>query len=100
MIKVIVKNNEITIKGHALYNNFGQDIVCASASSIIITSINAALRIDKDSLFYEEKKGYVRIIVKSEEQVIKSIMENMIAMLSELEETYKKNVKIVKEEQV
>ena len=47
MIKVNIKNNIIIITGHAGYDDFGKDIVCASVSSIVITSINLCLRFNK-----------------------------------------------------
>ena len=61
MIKISIKNKKIIIKGHANYDEYGKDIVCASCSSIVITSINAALRIDSKSLSYEEAKDKLTI---------------------------------------
>ena len=48
MIKVkLEKHNnnleKIIIKGHALYDDFGKDIVCAAFSATVITSVNACL---------------------------------------------------------
>ena len=48
MIKVKVekdkaKYKKITITGHALYDDYGKDIVCASVSSIVITTVNGIL---------------------------------------------------------
>ena len=40
MIKVIKENNMIMISGHANHNEYGKDIVCASVSSIIYTTLN------------------------------------------------------------
>ena len=85
MIKISIRNNIITIAGHALYDDYGKDIVCASASSIVITSINLCLRFDKDSIKYKKETDKLTI-------------ENMIMMLEELASTYKKNIKIIKEE--
>lgn len=84
--------------GHADFDLYGKDIVCASASSIVITSINACLKIDKDSLTYKEEKDKLTILVTSDNQNILLIIENMIAMLEELALTYKKNIKIIKED--
>ena len=39
MIKVLIKENSIRIKGHANYSEFGKDIVCASVSSVIYTTV-------------------------------------------------------------
>ena len=94
MIKVLVNNNKIVINGHAGYADYGKDIVCASCSSIVITSINAALRIDSKSLNYEEEKDKLTINILSDNKYILLIIENMIAMLKELALTYKKNIKI------
>ena len=54
MIKVNIKEDEITIKGHSGYSEEGSDIVCASVSSISITTVNALLSIDEDCITYEE----------------------------------------------
>ena len=98
MIKVKKSNNQITVTGHANYAEYGKDIVCASASSIIITSINAALRIENSSLSYLEKKDKLTINILSDNKYVLLIIENMFAMLQELAITYKNNIKIEKEE--
>ena len=98
MINVNVKKNRIVITGHANFADYGRDIVCASASSIVITSINACLRFNKNSLVYEEDTDKLIIDIKDTSKSIKLIIDNMIFMLEELAQTYKKNIKIVKEE--
>ena len=98
MIKVKINKDNIVITGHANYEEYGKDIVCASVSSIVITSINACLRIDSDSLNYKEEKDKLTINITSDNKYVLLIIENMIAMLEELTLTYKKNIKIIKEE--
>ena len=98
MIKVNISDKKIVITGHALYDEYGNDIVCASVSSIVITSINAALRIETNSLKYKEEKDKLTIEILSTNKNVLLVIENMIAMLSELALTYKKNIKLVKEE--
>lgn len=98
MIKVKRNLNKIVITGHAGFADYGRDIVCASASSIVITSINAALRIDKNSLSYKEEKDKLTIEVLSDNEIVQKIIENMLAMLEELADTYQKNIQIIKEE--
>ena len=97
MIRVVVKSKHIVITGHADYADKGQDIVCASVSSIVTTSINAALRIDADYLIYEYKKDKLDILIKKDNNDAYLVMENMIVMLEELSQTYKKNIKVSKE---
>jgi len=98
MIKIQIKNNLIIITGHANYDDYGKDIVCASVSSIVITSINAALKIDNCSVIYKEETDKLTIEVVKSNEYINIIIQNMIDMLNELALTYKKNIKIIKEE--
>ncbi len=100
MIKVYVKKNNIVITGHAEFNDYGKDIVCSSASSIVITSINACLNIDAKSIVYKNELDKLTIDIKSDNSVILKILDNMLNMLSELANDYPKNVKIIKEEKL
>lgn len=100
MIKVYVSKNNIVITGHAEFNDYGKDIVCASASSIVITSINACLNIDAKSVVYKNELDKLTIDIKSDNNVILKILDNMLNMLSELANDYPKNVKIIKEEKL
>ena len=100
MIKVNVSKglNKIIIKGHAGYAEYGKDIVCASVSSIVTTTINACLNFDSNSINYQEKEGLIILdILKGDETTIK-LIKNMINMLTELAEDYKKNITIIKED--
>lgn len=94
MIKVNIKEDEITIKGHSGYSEEGSDIVCASVSSISITTVNALLSIDEDCIIYEEADGYLNIKIKKHSEVIDKLINNMINLLTELEKQYKKNIEI------
>lgn len=101
MIKVkLTKKGDIikhiTVNGHALYADFGKDIVCAAVSSTIITSVNASLLIDENSLSYEDKNGLDINILKDDEVTTK-IINNMISNLLELEKAYPKNIQIKEE---
>lgn len=94
------KNNNIIkhiiIKGHALYDDFGKDIVCAAVSSTVITSINASLLIDENSLSYEEGNG-LEINILKDDDVTTKIIYNMISNLKQLEVAYPKNIQIKEE---
>ncbi len=94
MIKVDINKDKIIIAGHAGYDEYGKDIVCASASSIVITSINAALKISKEFLEYKEEKDKLTIKIIGDNKYCLLIIENMIEMLKELALTYKENIEI------
>ena len=99
MIKINVnKENEnyksIRIKGHAGYAENGYDIVCASVSSIAITTINAIISIDKDSIVYSEEDGLIEIGILKSSDIVNKLLDNMINMLNELKDQYKKYIEI------
>ena len=94
MIKINLKEDEITIKGHSGYAEEGSDIVCASVSSIAITTVNSLLRIDEDCIEYVEKDGYLNIKIKKHNEIIDKLIDNMIDLLKELQKEYKKYIEI------
>ncbi len=101
MIKVLIKKKSdlyesINISGHANFDNFGKDIVCAAVSSIVITSVNAIIRLDSDSINYDESNG-IYISILKHNKITDTLIYNMVNLLKELEKQYKKNI-IVSEE--
>ncbi len=98
MIKVSYNASSVTVKGHAYYADMGKDIVCASASSIVITSLNAILSIDNKALDVTEEKGYIKATLKSKDENILKVFNNMINMLKELSSNYPKNITVRNEE--
>ena len=101
MIKIkLEKNNDkiknIIIKGHALYDDYGKDIVCAGVSSCIITSVNASLLIDENSLSYDDKEG-LNIKVLKDDVVTEKIITNMVSNLYELMRMHPENIQIKEE---
>ena len=85
MIKVnVVKENsnykKISILGHAMYDDYGKDIVCSAVSSIVTTTVNGLLSLDRESITYMVSK--------------KGMTINMINLLKELEKNYKENIEV------
>ena len=99
MIKIKVnKDNEnyksISIKGHAGYAEEGFDIVCASVSSIAITTVNAIINIDENAISYSEEDGLIEMNILKSNEIITKLLDNMVNMLEELKEQYKKYIEI------
>ena len=99
MIKITVNysNNlvsEIVIEGHSNYEVSGKDIVCASVSSIAITTINAIIRLDDKALTYQEKDGYLNLKILKHSNYIDTLILNMLDLFKDLEKQYKKYIKI------
>lgn len=99
MIKVNIKPTVIEVKGHADYNESGKDIVCASVSSIIITTINGLVNLNQTGFEYEENEGYVKIMITKDTKEINALISNMISLLKDLEKQYSKYIKIYEEVQ-
>lgn len=87
---------KIIIDGHAGYDIRGKDIVCASVSSIVTTSVNMLIRLDEKAISYDVTDGHLEIQIFKHTELIDMIIENMVSLFQELEEQYKKYIKIVK----
>ncbi len=98
MIKIKIQKEEITITGHANFADYGQDIVCASVSSIVTTTINAILSFDEKALVYEENKDKLNLEKLKKDNITETLLKNMIRLLKELAQSYPQNIKIIEEE--
>ena len=99
MIKVKVQKEQnnykkIDVTGHALYDDFGKDIVCAAASSIVTTSVNGILSLKEDSLTYEYMEDSLVIDNISNDETTQKLIGNMVSLLRELQENYPKNINV------
>ena len=54
MIKIEVTHDDITVLGHAMYDDYGKDIVCAAVSSVITTSVEIAAAFNIESIDLSE----------------------------------------------
>ena len=95
MIKVLKNKENISITGHAMYDDYGKDIVCAGVSTILTTTVNAILKFNDQAIELSQEKDIV-LTVLSEDEVTSKLLENMVDLLYELEESYPKNIAIRK----
>lgn len=96
-VEVLKENNiykKVSIIGHAMYSDYGKDIICSAISSIVTTSINGILSLNKGSLNYEVNAGDVKIIINSDDFCTQTLIANMISLLKELEVNYPANIKV------
>ena len=99
MIKVVYNKDfkNLKITGHAGYADKGKDIVCASASSIILSSINLAIEFNSE-VKYTDDLNKIEIINNTNDENVQKVFSNMILSLEELERQYPDNIKISKGE--
>ena len=98
MIKINVEkeNNiikSVEVKGHADYTDFGKDIVCSAVSSIVTTTINDILTLDRDAIKYITKDGNITI-TNLDNDIANKLLNTMLNTLSDLANDYPKNIKI------
>ena len=99
MIKVEIKKEKgkytgVKILGHAMYDDYGKDIVCSAASSIVTTTVNGILSLKKGSLSYMISKQGMNIKILSDDNNTQILIQNMISLLKELEKNYKDNIQV------
>ena len=98
MIKINVEkeNNiikSVEVKGHADYTDFGKDIVCSAVSSIVTTTINDILTLDKNAIKYITDDGNVTI-TNLDNEIANKLLNTMLNTLSDLATSYPENIRI------
>lgn len=88
------KYKKVMILGHAMYDDYGKDIVCSAASSIVTTTVNGILALDKGSLSYMVSKKGVSINIKNTDTTTQLLINNMVSLLKELETNYPANIEV------
>lgn len=97
LVKTYTKDNnieEVSIKGHANYKEYGKDIVCSAVSSIAICTINAIYSFSDNSIEVEESDGYLHIKILKQDDITITLIKNMIRCLKDIESNYPTNIKI------
>lgn len=99
MIRInVIKNDtaikKITLEGHANYDNYGKDIVCAAVSATYLCTVNAILSLNKDSIQVNDDQAKQEIIVVTHDNTTNTLLNNMINCLQSLEKQYPKNINL------
>ncbi|MBE7025794.1 MAG: ribosomal-processing cysteine protease Prp [Ruminococcaceae bacterium] len=104
MTKVEIKRtaNKITaftVCGHSGYGEAGEDIVCASVSAVVWSTVNGLTDIAGLPVEYESRDGFVSCNVPplsgQEREKADLLLESMVAFLQALSEQYQEFVKVM-----
>jgi len=87
------RKDHIIIKGHANFSD-SNDIVCASASSIMYTTLNAILNFDEEAIKVEDDGNKVEITIVKDDEITTKLIDNMFLMYESLVSKYPDNIKI------
>ena len=99
MIKVKVTKENISILGHANYDDYGKDIVCAAVSSVVMCSVEAISSFDINAVDITQDNDKLEIIINKTDDTTQKLITNMLNCLKELEKKYPKNIKIIDREE-
>jgi uncharacterized protein len=107
MIRVTIERKadkkiaSFTIKGHANFDQYGSDIVCAGVSSVSFGAINAVEALTNVVPVVEQggEGGYLRCEIpgnlpNNTEDKVQLLLEGMLVSLRTIEESYRDYIKI------
>ena len=94
MIKIKVSPKNISILGHAEYDDYGKDIVCAAVSSVVMCSVEAISQFDINAIDIKQENDKLEIIINKDDDITQKLIENMLNCLKEIEKKYPKNIRI------
>ena len=77
-----------------MYDDYGKDIVCSAVSSIVTTTVNGLLSLNRESINYLVSNKGIVITVLNNDRTTQVLIHNMISLLKELESNYKDNVEV------
>lgn len=96
-IKVEYDNNfisKIVITGHANYDDYGKDIVCAAVSASVLTTVNGIIALDNSILEVDNVLDKMTIKILKNEKISQVLLNSMLSNLKSLVVEYPKNIKI------
>ena len=91
---VIYKKSEETIfgfhiTGHAGFDRYGRDIVCAAVSALSINAVNSIEQITKDRFYTEQKDGNLKFrLVTNDNPGTQLLLKSFILGLESIRESY------------
>ena len=91
-----VKIEAIEAQGHAEYDQYGKDIVCSAASTIIIGGINAIAQLGYLSFIsYKVDAGDVELEINNTECTeLQIILNTLLVQFQSIEESYPKYIQV------
>lgn len=95
MIVITKYDNRITVKGHANYAQLGQDIVCASVSTLVQVMIASIEQMTDDKIEYSIQPGMVDIKFGNLSEKAQLLVSSFFIGAQMIADQYPNNVKIV-----
>ncbi len=97
-VKFLVGNRQLTgfeIKGHAMFAESGEDIVCAAVSSAAYMAANTVTEVIKVSADAEADDGRMFLILQKPDEKTETVLRGLELHLTELSKQFPENIKII-----
>ena len=85
----------LTVSGHANYDKYGKDIVCAGVSAVVTGGINA-LENQVENIEIISKENELGVKVINSNEYIQIVLKTILIQLETIEVSYKKYIKITR----
>ena len=95
MIEVRVSPDEITIVGHAQFDEHGKDIVCAGVSVLYQALIESIHELTEDRAKYTIVPGNSKIICKDFSEESKLLVDSFLIGIKGIAEAHPNHVKVI-----
>ena len=95
MIAVSVREDRITVTGHAGYAPPGQDIVCSSVSALTQVLIKSIEDLTDDRIFYEIVPGSTNIVYGNLSEKSRTLVDSFFIGIAIIADDYSDYVRIV-----
>lgn len=94
MIAVSVREDEITVSGHAGYCEHGKDIICSAVSTLTQNLIYSIEQLTKDKISYVIKPGTVDIKYRDLSENARLLVDSFFIGVCNIANSYPDYVKI------
>ena len=95
MIAVCVREDGITIEGHANYAEYGKDIVCAGMTALMRTLVKSIEDLTEDEIEYEISSGKVDIHYRNLSEKSKTLVDSFFLGVCMIANEFPSNVRIM-----
>lgn len=95
MIGIKVRNNGLTVDGHAGYAEPGKDIVCAGATALVQTLIQSIEDLTEDKIEYDISPGRADIKYGDLSEKSRILVDSFFIGVCMLADEFPDNVRIV-----
>ena len=97
-VKFLVSNRQLTgfeIKGHAMFAESGEDVVCAAVSSAAYMAANTVTDVIRATANAQADDGRMLLTLQSPDEKTETVLRGLELHLTELSKQYPENIKII-----